>query len=56
MRGVGDLAIDRLRKAKAGCPEREGRKQTTMRIVELQPYLPYTGYHLDSVKVEEFEA
>jgi len=56
MRDVGDLAQDCLGKAKAGCLEQEGRKQTTMRIVELSPYLPFAGYHLASVKVEEFEA
>ena len=55
MRDVGDLAMDCLRKAKAGYPEGEGRKRTTLRVIELSPRHPYAGHHLDSVKVEEFE-
>jgi len=55
MRDVGDLAIDCLRKAKAGRLEGEGRKEATMRVIELNPCLRYVGHPLASVKVEEFE-
>ena len=56
MRDVGDLVIDCLREARAGRLEGGGRKQNTMRLIELNPCLPYAGHPLASVRVEEFEA
>ena len=55
VKGVKDLAVDSLKKVKAGCWEGEGRKKTIMRVIELDPYLPPEGYRLDSVKVEVLE-
>ena len=53
---VKDLAVDSLKKAKAGCWEGEGRNKTTMRVIELDQYSTSVGYRLASVKVEELEA
>ena len=53
-KGVKDLVIDCL-KPKAGCHEGEGRKKTTLRIIELGSDSHYGPHYLDSVKVEEYE-
>ena len=55
MRGVKDLVIGSLKNAKAGRQEGEGRKNVLVRVIELSPYLPLAGYHLNSVKAEVFE-
>ena len=52
--GAKDLAINCLKELETGVREGEGRKKTTVRVIEL-----VAGYrrntHLDSVKVEEYE-
>ena len=55
VKGVKDLAIDSLKKAKVEFREGEGWKKIVVRVIELSPYLPLAGYHLDSVKAEQFE-
>ena len=55
VKGVKDLAIDSLEKAKAECREREREKKTMLRVIELSPCLSLAGSYLDSVKVEVFE-
>ena len=55
VKGVKDLAIDSLEKAKAGCLEGEGGKKTTLRVIELIPCLSLAGDYLNSVEVEAFE-
>ena len=55
VRGVKDLVIGSLKNAKAGRQEGEGRKNVLVRVIELSPYLPLAGYHLNSVKAEVFE-
>ena len=57
MKGVRDLALESLRKAKPG--RWEGRK-VMLRVIELSPYFPPVGHHLGAahlgpVKVEGFE-
>ena len=59
MKGVRDLALESLRKAKnEGC---WGGRKVGLRVIELSPHFPLVGHHLGaahlgSVKVEEFEA
>ena len=58
MEGVRDLALDSLRKVKAGCWE--GKEKVMLRVIELSPHFPLVGprlgaAHLGSVKVEGFE-
>ena len=64
MKGVKDWAIDCLKRPERGRREREGRKGTTLRVIELSSTLnrfPTYGdgglqrFHLGSVKAEEFE-
>jgi len=51
-----DWAMDCLRKSKTGCREGEGGKRTTIRVVELSPYLPLDDvYHLDVLEAEDHE-
>ena len=54
VKGVKDLAIDSLKQAKVGYQEGGGRKGVMVRVIELSLYLPLDGYHLSSVKAEEF--
>jgi len=55
VKAVKDLAIDSLKKVKAGYREGERRKEFTLRLIESSPRRPIVGCHLGSVKVEEFE-
>jgi len=64
MRGVKDWAIDCLKRPETGHREREGRKGTTLRVIELSSVpngFPMYGnggplrFHLGSVKVEVCE-
>ena len=59
-----DWAIECLKKTKIGRDKRRGRKETTLRVIELCsafnqfPTRDDSGrvrFHLDSVKVEEYE-
>jgi hypothetical protein len=50
-----DLAVNCLKERETGCREREGRRKTTVRVVELSTSGPYPEFHLDCVRVEECE-
>jgi hypothetical protein len=50
-----DLAITCLRELETGCREGEGRKKTTVRVIELAAGSHYPKCHLNSVRVEECE-
>ena len=47
-----DFVIDRLRRSKTGCPEGEGRKRATVRVVKPVPASLPRDYHPNSVEVE----
>ena len=53
--GAKDVAINCLKELDTGCREGEGRKKTTVRVVELVAGSPYPSFHLDSVMVEVYE-
>jgi len=53
VKGVRDLAIDRLKKPGTVCQEEEGRKKTMVRVIRLAPN--HRRPHLGPVKVEEYE-
>jgi hypothetical protein len=53
--GAKDSAINCLKESETGYREREGRKKTTVRVIELVAGSPYSTFHLDSVRVEECE-
>jgi len=55
VKGVKDLAIDSLEKAKTGCLEGGRGKKTTLKVIELSPHLSLAGDYLDSVEVEVLE-
>lgn len=48
--GLKDWAIECLENSKVGCREAEGRKRTTLRLIELSPDRPLLG----SVEVEVY--
>jgi hypothetical protein len=50
-----DLAINCLKEHKTECLEREGRRKTTVRVIELVAGSSYLTFHLDCVRVEECE-
>jgi hypothetical protein len=50
-----DLAISCLKALETGYQEGEGRKKTTVRVIELVARSPYPNFHLDYVRVEECE-
>ena len=49
-----DLVIDCLKESEAGCRKEEGKKKTTVRVIELVEGPP-SNFYLDSVKVEVYE-
>ena len=64
MKGAEDWTIDCLKRPGTGCHERGRRKQTTLRVIELNSVfnqVPRVGdgdllrFHVGSVKVEEYE-
>lgn len=64
MKGVKDWAIDCLKRPKTGCCKGGGRKETTLRMIELSSVFdqfPRYGeggllrFYLGPVKVEEYE-
>jgi hypothetical protein len=50
-----DVAINCLKELDTGGLEGEGRKKTTVRVVELVAGSPYPNFHLNYVRVEEYE-
>jgi hypothetical protein len=52
---VKELAINCLEERETGWREREGRRKTTVRVVELTTSGPHPKFHLDCVRVEECE-
>jgi hypothetical protein len=50
-----DSAINCLKEPETGCREREGRKKITVRVIELVMGSTFPAFHLDSVRVEEYE-
>jgi len=55
MKGVKNVAIDCLKKPEIGCQQGEGRKRTTLRVIELGAYRPPGGPDLDCITVEKVE-
>ena len=63
MKGVKDWAIDRLKRPETGCSKGGGRKDTTLRVIELSSVFDqFQGqgddglrFYLGPVKVEEHE-
>jgi len=55
VKGVKDLVVDCLKKPKTGCQEGEGRKKTTLRVIELDTYRLTGELFLDSMRVEKVE-
>ena len=53
--GVKDSVIDCLKKLKRGSQEGEGRRRTTLRVIELDTYRLPGELYLDSMKVEKVE-
>jgi hypothetical protein len=52
---VKELAINCLEEREIGFREREGRRKTAVRVVELTTSGPYPKFHLNCVRVEECE-
>ena len=52
---VKGWAIERLKRVKPGCQGGDGRKKTTLRIIELNPRRPLAGRDADPAKVEKVE-
>jgi len=53
--GLKGWAMANLKKAETRCLEGEGRKRTTLRVIELSANGSLEGSHLDSLTVEEYE-
>ena len=53
--GVKDLVIRCLREPQTGCQKGEGRKKTTVQVIELAASGSHPKLYLDSVKAEEYE-
>ena len=54
--GLKDCAVARLKQPRTGCLEGEGRKRTSVRVIELGTYGSLELYYLTSLAVEECEA
>ena len=52
--GAKDMAISCLKEPEMGPQEGEGRRKTTVRVIELIAG-PSQGFYMESVKVEEYE-
>jgi hypothetical protein len=52
--GAKDAAISCLKEPETGCREGEGRRKTTVRVIELVTG-PAQNFYMESVKVEEYE-
>jgi hypothetical protein len=50
-----DSAINCSKELETGCQEREGRRKTTVRVIELVAGSSYVSFHPDCVRVEERE-
>ena len=55
VKGVEDVAIECLKKPEIGCQEGEGRKKTTLRVIELGACRPRGEPYVDCVRVEKVE-
>ena len=50
-----DYVRSRFMEAKAGCQDGAGRKETTLRVIELSPHCPDPGFRMSSVEIEEYD-